>query len=472
MDKMIRVLLVEIDEKTIPSLKEAAIGEGEFIFNRCKYKEVIVVVEYDKPDIIFLNITRSGVSGIELLKKLREKDFGIPVVVITDKVSTSLAIKAMKEGAFDYVIKPLEKSQLQVLLKRLVSARKEIPTKSSAETGGELDDEMVFIGEHPEMLEIYKLIGRVAPTDMPVLVQGESGTGKELVAWAIHRHSARNSKKFLAVNCAAIPETLLESELFGHETGAFTGAVGKRKGKFEQCDGGTIFLDEVADMSPATQSKVLRALEQQEFERVGGLETIRVDIRVIAATNRSLVKCMQEGKFRVDLFYRLRGAYICLPPLRSRGKDIQLIAEHFIRLFAGKANKNIKGLSPKALKKLEEYSWKGNIRELRNVIQGAVVFCHGEVLLPEHITLEEAAVDFTEVEDDCQEMFAKVIDPLFEKLKKSEKGHLHAQLTAALEKALIQTTMRKVGQNQVKAAQVLGISRNTLRDRLKKFDLN
>jgi DNA-binding NtrC family response regulator len=469
---MTRILLVEIDEKTALALKKAVADEEKYLLTRCKYDEVMVVIEWDKPDVIFLNIIRSGKTGLQLLKKFKEMKLSVPVVVITERVSTSLAIRAMKEGAFDYIIKPLDADQLRGLIKRLDRARKEAPTKPSAQAAGDLEDGRVFIGEHPEMLEIYKLIGRVAPTDMPVLIQGESGTGKELVAQAIHRHSDRSSKTFLAVNCAAIPETLLESELFGHETGAFTGAVGKRKGKFEQCDGGTIFLDEVADMSPATQSKVLRALEQQEFERLGGTDTIHVNIRVIAATNRSLVKCMQEGQFRVDLFYRLRGAYICLPPLRNRGKDIQLIAEHFLSIFAQKSNKDIKGLSPKAIKKLQEYSWKGNIRELRNVIQTAVVFCHGEVLLPEHITLEEEEVDFSEVKDDFQETFAKVIEPLFDNLKKAEKGNLHQQLTSALEKALIRISMKRVGNNQVKAAQLLGISRNTLRDRLKKFDLN
>jgi len=231
-------------------------------------------------------------------------------------------------------------------------------------------------------------------------------------------------------------------------------------------------LDEVADMSPATQSKVLRVLEQQEFERLGGSETIAVDIRVVAATNRSLVKRMQEGKFRVDLFYRLRGAFICLPPLRSRGSDIRLLAEYFLRQFSKKANKNIKGISPKVVKKLQVYPWKGNVRELRNAIQTAVIFCHGEVLLPEHIALEEEIVDFDEFKDDCQQMFTKIIEPLFDKLKMSGEGQLYQQLTSALEKALIQITMEKVGGNQVRAAQLLGVSRNTLRDRLKKFGLN
>ena len=469
---MTKILLVEVDEKTVFSLREAVTDQGEYVIDRCKAEEAMVLVERDKPDIIFLNIARPEVSRLKLLQMFRKSVQDVPVIVIADRVSTSLAIKAMKEGAFDYVIKPLDKAQLRALLERLARTRQKAPSRPSLDLEEDMEGETVFIGEHPEMLEIYKLIGRVAPTDVPVLIQGESGTGKELVAREIHRHSLRSHKKFMAVNCAAIPETLLESELFGHEAGAFTGAVGRRKGKFEQSHGGTVFLDEVADMSPATQSKVLRVLEQQEFERLGGSETIAVDIRVVAATNRSLVKRMQEGKFRVDLFYRLRGAFICLPPLRSRGSDIRLLAEYFLRQFSKKANKNIKGISPKVVKKLQVYPWKGNVRELRNAIQTAVIFCHGEVLLPEHIALEEEIVDFDEVKDDCQQMFAKIIEPLFDKLKMSGEGQLYQQLTSALEKALIQITMEKVGGNQVRAAQLLGVSRNTLRDRLKKFGLN
>jgi len=469
---MTKILLVGVDDKTALSLRGAVAQRKEYIIERCKAEEAQILVERGKPGIIFLNIARPEVSRLHLLQTFKRDARGIPVIVIAERVSTSLAIKAMKEGAFDYVIKPLNETQLRALLEKLARTRQKAPSKPALELEEDMEGETVFIGEHPEMLEIYKLIGRVAPTDVPVLIQGESGTGKELVAQEIHRHSLRSHKRLLAVNCAAIPETLLESELFGHEAGAFTGAVGKRKGKFEQADGGTIFLDEVTDMSPATQSKILRVLEQQEFERLGGAETIKVDIRIITATNRSLVKCMQEGGFRVDLFYRLRGAFICLPPLRSRGEDIRLVAEYFLRQFSEKAKKNIKSLHPRTVKKLKEYSWKGNIRELRNVIQTAVIFCHGEVLLPEHIILEEEIVDFGEVQDDCQQMFTKMIEPLFDKLRVSEEGHLYQQLTSALEKALIQITMEKVGKNQVKAAQLLGVSRNTLRDRLKKFGLN
>ncbi|MCK4272058.1 sigma-54-dependent Fis family transcriptional regulator [bacterium] len=469
---MTKILLVGVDDKTALSLREAVAQRKEYVIDRCKAEEAQILIERSKPGIIFLNIARPEVSRLHLLQTFKRDARDVPVIVIAERVSTSLAIKAMKEGAFDYVIKPLDKTQLRALLEKLARTRQKAPSKPALELEEDMEGETVFIGEHPEMLEIYKLIGRVAPTDVPVLIQGETGTGKELVAQEIHRHSLRGHKRLLAVNCAAIPETLLESELFGHEAGAFTGAMGRRKGKFEQADGGTIFLDEVTDMSPATQSKVLRVLEQQEFERLGGAETIKVDIRIITATNRSLVKCMQEGGFRVDLFYRLRGAFICLPPLRSRGEDVCLIAEYFLRQFSEKTKKNIKSLHPRTVKKLKEYSWKGNIRELRNVIQTAVIFCHGEVLLPEHIFLEEEIVDSGEIQDDCQQMFTRMIEPLFDKLRVSEEGHLYQQLTSALERALIQITMEKVGKNQVKAAQLLGVSRNTLRDRLKKFGLS
>jgi two-component system nitrogen regulation response regulator GlnG len=469
---MTKILLVEVDKKTVTALNEAVAGQQGYVISRCKAEEAEMVVKKERPSVIFLNIARPEISRLRLLQTFRKTTQGIPVIVITDRPSTSLAIKAMKEGAFDYVIKPLDKAQLRTLLERLARARVRAPRRPSPELEEGTEEEAVFIGDHPEMLEIYKLIGRVATSDVPVLIQGESGTGKELVAQEIHRHSHRSRRKFLVVHCAAIPETLLESELFGYEAGAFTGAVGRRKGKFELADGGTVFLDEVADMSPATQSKVLRVLEQQEFERLGGSEAIQVDIRVISASNRSLVKSMQDGEFRVDLFYRLRGAFICLPPLRSRGEDIRLLAQHFLRQFSKKADKNISDISSKALQKLKAYSWRGNIRELRNVIQTAVVFCHGEVLLPEHIVLEKEVIDFDEVKDDLEQRFAKLIEPLLDKLKMSEHSDLYQQLNSALEKTLIQATMAKVGDNQVKAARLLGVSRNTLRDRLKKFGLN
>jgi DNA-binding NtrC family response regulator len=423
-----------------------------------------------KPDVVFLNISTPQVTRLHLLQTLRRQAPDVPVIVIADGVSTSLAIKAMKEGALDYVIKPLEVGQLRAQLSRLTRMRQKVPSRTPSQWE-DSPEEIVFVGAHPEMLEIYKLIGRVAPSNVPVLIQGESGTGKELVAHEIHRHSERSKEKFLAVNCAAIPDTLLESELFGHEAGAFTGATGRRKGKFEQADCGTIFLDEVADMSATTQSKVLRVLEQHEFERLGGTDTIRVDIRVLAATNRSLVKCMQEGEFRVDLFYRLRGAFICLPPLRNRGDDIRLLAEHFVQQFGQEVGKKIEGLHPKTIEKMRAYSWPGNIRELRNAIHTAVVFCHGEVLLPEHIVLEEQAINLDEVEDDCQQVFIRAIEPLFDKFRDSGRGHLYHQMTSALERVLIQMTMARMNNNQVKASEFLGISRNTLRDRLKKYDL-
>ena len=464
------ILLVQVDEQTVQTLREAMSSPREFNLHRCTAEEAQTYVLEQKPDVVFLNISKPEVTKLHLLQNLRRQALTVPVIVIADGVSTSLAIKAMKEGALDYVIKPLEVGQLRALLTRLARMRQKMPSRVPSQWE-DSQEEIVFVGEHPEMLEIYKLIGRVAPSSVPVLIQGESGTGKELVANEIHRHSDRSKKRFLAVNCAAIPETLLESELFGHEAGAFTGAVGKRKGKFEQADGGTIFLDEVADMSATTQSKVLRVLEQHEFERLGGTETIHVDIRVLAATNRSLVKCMQEGEFRVDLFYRLRGAFICLPPLRNRGDDIRLLAEHFVQQFAQEVGKNIKGLHPKSVEKMLVNSWPGNIRELRNVIHTAVVFCQGEVLLPEHIVLEEQTINLDEVEDDCQQVFVKAIEPLFDRFRDAGRGHLYHQMTSSLEKVLIQMTMARMNNNQVKAAEFLGISRNTLRDRLKKYGL-
>jgi transcriptional regulator with GAF, ATPase, and Fis domain len=333
-----------------------------------------------------------------------------------------------------------------------------------------------IIGRSPEMVEIAKIIGKVATSDATVLIQGESGTGKEMVSRSIYKNSLRKDKPFLSVNCAALPDTLLESELFGHEKGAFTGAYTRKLGKFEVCNGGTILLDEIADMSSLTQSKVLRILQEQEFERVGGTDTIKVDVRIIVATNKSLVNLIKEGKFRVDLFYRLKVVSIHLPPLRERRSDIPLLIDHFIKMYSEETGKRIEGISKEALDKLKKYTWPGNIRELENNIHTAVVMTKGEVLLPEHFPIlsdksETVHIDLEEIEEDYAQMFAQLISPNFEKLVAVSNNHVYSHLQSGFERALISAALKYTGSNQVKAAQLLGISRNTLRDRISKYGL-
>jgi transcriptional regulator with GAF, ATPase, and Fis domain len=333
-----------------------------------------------------------------------------------------------------------------------------------------------IIGRSSEMVEIAKIIGQVAATDASVLIMGESGTGKELVARSIYRNSLRKDKPFLSVNCAALPETLLESELFGHEKGSFTGAYTRKLGKFEVCNGGTLMLDEIADMSPLTQSKVLRVLQEQSFERVGGTDTIKVDVRIIAATNKSLVNLIKEGKFRVDLFYRLKVVSVYLPPLRERKGDIPLLVEHYIKIYSDETSKAISGISKTALDGLMKYSWPGNVRELENNIHTAVVMSKGDVLLPEHFPVlsdqhESVRIDIEKIEEDYAKMFSDIIGPNFEKLVNISGNHIYHHLQSGFEKALFSAALKYTGSNQVKASDLLGISRNTLRDRISKYGL-
>ncbi len=327
------------------------------------------------------------------------------------------------------------------------------------------------------MIEIWKMVGKIADSDATVLIQGESGTGKELLARAIYDNSKRKNRSFLAINCAALPENLLESELFGHEKGSFTDAHARRIGKFEQCNGGTIFLDEIGEMSPASQGKLLRVLENQEFERVGGNETIKVDVRIIAATNRSLLQAVKEKTFRLDLFYRLRVVSFFLPPLRERSEDLPLLTELFIRRFSRKYSKQIKGIAPKAMENLSTHAWEGNIRELKNVINSAVVLCKGDLLIPDDFeSFLEARAGFKEIDldaagDDYYQVFTCMLEPIFDGLCHKNKGSIYDNVNMGLEKALIQMSMSKANNNQVLAAKLLGISRNTLRDRLEKYHI-
>ena len=321
------------------------------------------------------------------MRQLRQIDARIPVVLVTVVRSADSAIEAMRQGAYDYLLKPLDLQKLdRVIGEALKVARLMREPAVVAETPPD-DDQPgeAIVGSCPAMQEVYKAIGRVADQTFPVLITGESGTGKELVARAIYQHGPRAKAPFLALNCAAIPETLLESELFGHEKGAFTGADRRRIGKFEQVSGGTLFLDEIGDMPPPTQAKVLRVLQEQAFERVGGNETIRTDVRLIAATHRDLKAWSDEGKFRPDLYYRLGVFTIHLPPLRERGEDLALLVQFYLRRVSRELGREVREVAPEALERLRGYSWPGNVRELQSVLKQALLRAHGPVLLPDFL---------------------------------------------------------------------------------------
>jgi DNA-binding NtrC family response regulator len=321
------------------------------------------------------------------------------------------------------------------------------------------------------MQEIYKMIGQVAPTDVTVLLRGESGTGKEMVARAVYHHSQRADRPFLPVNCAAIPETLLESELFGHEKGAFTGALTRRIGRFEQCQGGTLFLDEIGDMTPATQAKILRVLQERRFERLGGAESIAVDVRLIAATNKDLEKGIREGNFRQDLYYRLKVVSLTLPPLRERKEDIPELVRYFIQRSSANINPRVHEVSAKAMERLLRHAWPGNVRELENAVKRAMVIAKGNTLLPEDFPFEDGGAEggWARGAMDFEKNLEVLMEPVFKVLADRSKEAPEADLMSAVEKILVKRALRETRGNQVQAALLLGMSRNTLRSKIERY---
>ena len=387
------------------------------------------------------------------------------MVFITAHGTTDTAIEAMKGGAFDYLVKPVDLERLSQVLQRafdaarLMSAPAVLPTDDVGDR---------IVGRGPAMQEMCKAIGRIAPQDVNVLILGESGTGKELVARALYQHSRRADKPFLAINCAAIPETLLESELFGHEKGTFTGADRRRIGKFEQCDKGTLFLDEIGDMPPALQAKMLRVLQDQRFERLGGNETLQSDVRVLTATNQDLPKLVEEGRFRKDLYYRLNAVSLRVPPLRERSEDVAELAHFFLFRYNRELNLDLRGFAPETLELLQKYAWPGNVRELQGVVKQAMLNASGHLLfpefLPEHIlgTPSEAptAPDLSGSESFDLSAFidARLREPA---------GALYDEVTAAVERLLLTKVLRQTHGHQTQASEVLGVTRATLRHKLR-----
>jgi two-component system nitrogen regulation response regulator GlnG len=428
------------------------------------------------PDVIILDIQLPDLSGLEMLGKLRELDARSPVVFISGKSTTDTAIEAMKLGAYDYLLKPLELTQLRQVIDRALAISRLMHVPAVVAAAEPMDDRAdAIVGRCPAMQEVYKAIGRVAGQDETVLILGESGTGKELVARALYQHSRRAAGPFLAINCAAIPETLLESELFGHEKGAFTGADRRRIGKFEQCSGGTIFLDEVGDMSMLTQSKMLRLLQEQQFERLGGNETVKVNVRVLAATNQDLDALVAQSKFRQDLYYRLSVFTIRLPPLRERGDDLSLLVQHYLRRFNRELGKNVERVAPEVLERLRHFPWPGNVRELQSVLKQALLQAAGPVLLPEFLPpqfhksdTEEGAspVSAPNLPGDLLPL-TQFID---ERLQAGTE-ELYAESLRRMERILLTRVLQHTGGNQVQAAKILGITRGSLRGKLRELGI-
>ena len=427
-----------------------------------------------QPDVVMLDIRLPDQSGLEVFRRLHDINPKVPVILMTGHGTTKTAIEAMRLGAYEYIVKPLNPEPLRKLIDSAfeMSRLMQVPAKVvDQEPANETGD--ILIGKCLGMQEVYKAIGRVAPQNVTALILGESGTGKELVARAIYHHSNRSNQPFLAINCAAIPETLLESELFGHEKGAFTGADRKRIGKFEQCNGGTLFLDEIGDMTSLTQTKILRVLQDGQFERVGGNETIKADVRVIAATNRDLSKLMKEGKFRPDLYYRLNVYTIHLPPLRERGDDLSLLFHFCLRRCSRELGREMPAVAPETLERLHGYSWPGNVRELQSALKQAILRSHAPVLLP----------DFLPELQEAPRLGAGSQTPATSSMAHSEPLHgpeafvirhrldpdshdLYAETHRELDRLLLPRVLEYTSGNQHRAARHLGIARQTLRAKL------
>ncbi len=464
---MDKILVVD-DEDSVRYSFQRAFGSDYHIVTAETGEDALSEIERSSPGLVFLDVRMPRMSGLEVLRRIKEHYPKLPVILMTGYSDTDTAIEAMKLGAFDYIPKPFENQEIRQLIEKGLEAYQMIEDTVlfTGETRGREDK---IIGSSRVMHEIYKTIGRVAESDTTVLIEGESGTGKELVARAIHNHSQRRGKPFLAVNCAAIPESLLESELFGYEKGAFSGAESRKTGKFEQSSTGTILLDEIGDMSLMTQSKILRVLQDQTIERLGGKETIKVDIRVLAATNQNLGKAVQEKRFREDLFYRLNVVTLFLPPLRERIEDIPELVEYFINRFKQEVSSSVQGISPEVLKLFKSYSWPGNVRELENILKKAFILCKSAVLTREDFP----CLKDLELPSDL-ERFEKELSHLLEipfQIKDQLKGEFHQKIIELVERHLIEKTLREVGNNQVKAAELLGINRITLRKRIRDFGL-
>ena len=464
---MPKLLIVDDEPGILYSLKAALETDDTIVVTAQTAALGISAVAKEKPDAVILDVRLPDMSGLDAFTRIREIDPRLPVVIVTAHGGTDTAIEAMKRGAFEYLLKPIDLHQLDEVVAKAFELRRmqATPTVFGEQTGDETGGSDLIVGRCPPMQEVYKSIGKIAPQDVTVLLLGESGTGKELVARALYQHSKRADKPFLAINCAAIPDALLESELFGHEKGAFTGAERQRVGKFEQADGGTIFLDEIGDMSPATQAKVLRVLQDQQFERVGGNETIRTDVRVVTATNQNLGAMVATGKFRQDLFYRLNSFTITLPPLRERTGDVGLLVNYFLATMSRKLRKSMRGIDSAALAALEGYSWPGNVRELENAIRYAVVQAVGEVLTLDCLpaTVRGGPVPQATTGLDVAALVADLL--------RVGNPDVYRQVTQAVDRVVLTAVLDHAHGNQKQASDLLGISRTTLRAKLQALGL-
>jgi len=459
-----KILVVDDEAGILHSFKKF-LGRYDYeVITASSGEEAVKQAEKELPALVIMDINMPGMDGLETLQKLKSIHPSLAAIIMTAFSTSEKAITAMKYGAYDYITKPADNVQLISLVEKAIEAGK-MNTPVSFEGGPEEGE--TIIGRGPAMLEIFKKIGQVAESDVTVLLRGETGTGKELIARAIHQHSRRSDKLFLPVNCAAVPENLLESEFFGHERGAFTGADSRRIGKFEQCDSGTMFLDEIGDMPLPLQAKMLRVLQDGSFQRVGGSEMIKTDVRIIAATNKDLESLISTGKFRDDLYWRLNVVTIHVPPLRERKEDLETLINYFMRKFNRELGKEIKGVSPEILGDFISYAWPGNIRELQSVIRRGMVLCAGNYLSSKDCgglsQIRLAGKSDADIE--------KALSGAVNEILRRNGEYIYKEAVSGFERLLVKRALELTGNNQALAARLLGISRNTLREKMSMDDM-
>ena len=446
-----KTILVVDDESSHRMMLKAHLNEEGFeVIEASDGKEAVDLVSLHFYDLILMDIRMSVMDGMEALQQIKKISPVIPVIMMTAFGSIDSAVEALKAGADDYLTKPLDMDELLLKIKKVLHYRHlEKENLLNRERLGERFDFSNIIGKSPAMKVLFDTLAMVAPTDATVLLLGESGTGKEIVANALHQNSQRKEQAYIKVNCAALPETLLESELFAHEKGAFTGAQARRKGRFELADRGTLFLDEIGEMSPATQAKILRVLQEKEFETVGGTKTISVDVRIIAATHKKLEVEVKAGRFREDLFYRLNVVPITIPSLRNKKEDIPLLAEHFLKMYTEKNNTDIKTIDPRVMDALVRYPWPGNVRELENIVERMVIMSRGDRIL-----FEDLPPDFKTLQNG-----------------EEEGSNLIGSSLKEIEREVILKTLEQTKGNRTRAALVLGVTRKTLQNKIKEYGI-
>ncbi len=466
---MSTILIVDDDPQLRQSFQKLLTDEGYNVVTAPTGEKGISMVREKAPDLVITDVRLPGMDGLRTFESMRKIEPKLPVIVMTAFGTTETAIEATKLGAFDYVLKPFDIPDILTLIEQALEAGRFARFRVEMNVAPETASAEAIIGRTKPMQELYKAIGRVAPTDATVLIRGESGTGKELVGRAVYQHSLRANKPFLVINCVAIPETLLESELFGYEKGAFTGAISRRVGKIQQAHGGTVFLDEIGDMPFSIQAKILRLLQEKSIERLGGREPIRVDVRIVAATNRDLESAVSDGHFREDLYYRLKVVTLSLPPLRDRRDDISLLTDYFLAQFARDMGTDNPGITKEAKALLSNQSWPGNVRELANAIQKALIFSRGGRIdlegASQAVTSDPISIQGDDTPTDAIREWVRA------KLTSGTPKDMFNTLMDRFGKMLVAEALKLTNNNHTRAAKLLGLSRPTLLSRIEKYRL-